>query len=598
MFNLDPKHINQEQEEAILYNGNILLVACPGSGKTRALTYKIGYELSRLTSEKKYVIAITYTHKAADEIKERIELLGISIDQLWIGTIHSFCVEWILRPYYKYLDNLKYGFRIINAFETEELLTEFCAPYSSNRIGYYDCSHIFTSEGYKLTSPYPNKHSDVHEILKTYWQNLEENHQLDFELILHYSYQLISKFDFISKNLSNIFNYILIDEYQDTREIQYEILSKILRASRGTINAFIVGDPNQAIYTSLGGYSISKSELESMTGYNFEEMSLSGNYRSSNIIINYFDYFKIYNNQIIGCGRYKDYKSLISYNTTIERETLEDEIVRLIEFNIKEMEIKPEEICVVAPQWVHLAGLTRNLIAKLPDYSFNGPGMAPFSRDIDNFFFKLTRIILTEPAPNLYLKRLRWSGEILKDLHNIGINVSNLDKKSFLKICNSIQVDQQLGIDFLKEFIRTLFDELKIDISFHKSLDEHFNSFFKSSEERISSLKKSGAEFIATTESFKKVFKQNDGITISTIHGVKGAEYDTVIAFALLQGYVPHFADQDIDSAKKLLYVVSSRAKKNLHLISERNRFNNRNPPDEYLPTISLSEYNFAYKKI
>lgn len=598
MFILDIKHINKEQEDAILYDGNILLIACPGSGKTRALTYKIGYELSKLTSEKKYVIAITYTHKAADEIKERIELLGVSTDQLWIGTIHSFCVEWILRPYHKHLDPLKYGFRIINAFETEKLISEFCAPYAAKRIGFYDCSHIFTSDGYVLTSPYVNKHSDVEEILKCYWQKLDQNHQLDFELILHYSFQLINKFEFISKNLSKIFNYILVDEYQDTREIQYAILSSILKTSNGNVKAFIVGDPNQAIYTSLGGFPIVKSKLEIMTGYDFKEMSLSGNYRSSNSIINYFDYFKTYNNQIIGCGADKDYKSIISYNTVINREALEDEIVRLIVYNVKQIGIKPEEICIVAPQWVHLAGLTRNLIAKLPDFSFNGPGMAPFSRDIDNFFFKLARIILTEPSPNLYLRRLRWSGEVLKELQSIDIDISHLDKKIFLKICNAIEVNQRLGIDFLKEYISILFKNLKIDMFLHKPLQEHYISFFKSAEERIASLKKTGAEFIATTENFKKVFKQNDGITISTIHGVKGAEYNTVIAFALLQGYVPHFADQDEDSAKKLLYVISSRAKKNLHLISECNRFNNRNPPEEYIPTISLSEYNFSYEQI
>ena len=88
MFIWSDNELNEEQISAIKHEGNVLLTACPGSGKTRTLTYKLAYELSKLNSNKQFVIAITYTHTAADEIKERVELLGIETDQLWIGTIH------------------------------------------------------------------------------------------------------------------------------------------------------------------------------------------------------------------------------------------------------------------------------------------------------------------------------------------------------------------------------------------------------------------------------------------------------------------------------------------------------------------------------
>src|SRR5690349_141217 len=96
----DKNELNREQENAILEDDSVLLVACPGSGKTRTLSYKIAYELLRLTSRRQYLIGITYTNAAADEIKERIEILGAETKQLWIGTIHSFCLEWVLKPYY------------------------------------------------------------------------------------------------------------------------------------------------------------------------------------------------------------------------------------------------------------------------------------------------------------------------------------------------------------------------------------------------------------------------------------------------------------------------------------------------------------------
>jgi DNA helicase II / ATP-dependent DNA helicase PcrA len=89
VFSLEGHKLDDEQRAAIAEPGNVFLIACPGSGKTRTLIYKIAVELTRLTSERQFVVAITYTHRAADEIHERIERLGIDTSQLWIGTIHS-----------------------------------------------------------------------------------------------------------------------------------------------------------------------------------------------------------------------------------------------------------------------------------------------------------------------------------------------------------------------------------------------------------------------------------------------------------------------------------------------------------------------------
>ena len=123
MFVINQKDLNQKQIDAINEENNLLLVACPGSGKTRTLTYKIAKELSKIKTHQQYVIAITYTNAAADEIKDRIELLGVDTSQLWIGTIHSFCLKRKLRPYSLYLPRLKKGFRVINSHDTEEILT-------------------------------------------------------------------------------------------------------------------------------------------------------------------------------------------------------------------------------------------------------------------------------------------------------------------------------------------------------------------------------------------------------------------------------------------------------------------------------------------
>jgi DNA helicase-2/ATP-dependent DNA helicase PcrA len=123
------KGLNEQQREAVVETGNVLLTACPGSGKTRALTYKIAYELERLISSKKIIIAVTFTNRAADEIKKRIRSLNADDTNLWAGTIHSFCLEWILRPYMCYLDELKNGFSISDEYNTENIISELKKDY-------------------------------------------------------------------------------------------------------------------------------------------------------------------------------------------------------------------------------------------------------------------------------------------------------------------------------------------------------------------------------------------------------------------------------------------------------------------------------------
>lgn len=390
MFSWTERELNPEQTEAVRAPGSVFLVACPGSGKTRTLTYKIAYELSHLESERLFVAAITYTHRAADEIQERIEDLGVDTSQLWIGTIHSFCLEWIIKPYGIYEPTLAHGYRVIDQHQREKLLEQLCTPYKTSGVSLYDCDYYFTEDGYYLGCPNQAKHHTIHHILSEYFRILAESRQIDFELILWYASKLIKERPAIGALLSKLFAMILVDEYQDTKQIQYRILASILRAGRGATRLFMVGDPNQAIYGSLGGYPIAIDELRGMTGIQLDERQLSQNYRSSSRVIEFFGNFNVYNTAISAEGNGRDYPSLVSYDYEVGRDDLVHEIARLIRHNIEILGISPSEVCVLAPQWVHLAAMTRQLVGHMPDYEFDGPGMVPFARDIENFWYKLS----------------------------------------------------------------------------------------------------------------------------------------------------------------------------------------------------------------
>ena len=597
MFVWTDKELNEEQSAVVRDNDNILLVACPGSGKTRTLTYKVANELSKLESHKKFVIAITYTNRAANEIKERIELLGVPTEQLWIGTIHSFCNEWILKPYSSLLEKLKFGYRIMDSNESENILSEYCAEYDNPRITHWDCDHYATTTGIVQKIQYGYKYDSVSEVLENYFRYLDENKFVSYELMLLYAHQLLEENSMISNTLSKLFEIILVDEYQDTKEIQYHIISKIWNSAQGNTRALIVGDPNQTIYGGLGGYPIEKEALEALSGLEFKRLELEQNYRSSVSIVNYFDKYKTIENNVTASGRERDYASIISYNNQVHVDNLVQEMSRLLRYNVEELGIDPNEICILGPQWIHLAPISRSLMIEMPEYSFNGPGMAPFSRDLENFWYKLSRIVLTEASPRMYLRRLRWGNEVLGELEDAGCNIDNIDHKTILRTCNAINIQETNGLKYLKSFFKMFLDILDIDINTNNALSVSFTSFFDSSQKRIDRIKNEGNDFIEHIDSFKKVFQQKDGTTISTIHGVKGAEFDTVIAFGLLQDYVPHFLDSGGDeSANRLLYVIGSRARKNLHLISETGRRNRRGIL--YTPTNVLASVHHTYDEI
>jgi superfamily I DNA/RNA helicase len=389
-----------------------------------------------------------------------------------------------------------------------------------------------------------------------------------------------------------LFRFILVDEYQDTREIQYGIIAHVMRSGAGRTKAFLVGDANQAIFGSLGGFAMTREQLEDQCKASFTPKSLSINYRSSKRIVDYFANYHIIPAEISAEGKDRSFASLISYDHRTKSAELEAELVRLLRYNIETAGISPREVCVVAPQWIALADITRRLVVAMPEYTFDGPGIAPFARNIDNFFYKLARLALTEPSPQLYVRRLRWAGEIGLELERAGVHGRGRSARGLLDMSNSIAIDEVDGLTHLERFFDEFLLRLNVALVDYPALANHHDTFFGDSRARLRRLQEDGLQGISEIGMFRRVFATRSGITISTIHNVKGAEFDAVIAFALLQGMVPHFGDLQVESAKKLLYVICSRARKNLHLISETGRTHRAGP---YLPTEVLAEYTFAY---
>jgi DNA helicase II / ATP-dependent DNA helicase PcrA len=555
-------NLSEEQKTAVDTGGHVLLTACPGSGKTRVLTFKVAQELKSLSSNKKRIIALTFTNRAAEEIKRRITKLDIDTSQLWSGTIHAFCSEWILRPYAGYLDELKNGFVIADEYKSEELMSGLKTDY-----GFAFWESITTRLLPDGNLAEPNR--KYHNLLNEYHQLLLEEGLIDFDQMLYYAYALVNRFPKIAKTLNNIFQLICVDEYQDTQQLQYDILSKIISANDGKTRIFFVGDEDQAIYGSLGGVAKSLAQIKAeFNGIDIKPLALSGNYRSTQRIVDYYRNYQSGNIEIESLCDYKSEEGLITYNQTLPFRGLENHIAEIIRTNI-ENGVPENEICVIAPQWWLVIPMGRKLKTLLPNVNFDAIGLSPLLKNRENYWFKVARLFLVEPSPKMYAFRNRWARELIEEMDAIGVRV--LDQyerkpRQLLKIINSIESDKITGLEYLEECFEKLLNILQIDKDENPYLNQHWTYFFEGSRKRLSN---SDFEYATDLLSYKRAFSHSTGVVVNTCHGIKGEEFHTVISFGLLHGYVPNRNDPDPEAARKMLYVISSRAKKHLHLISE-----------------------------
>ena len=571
-----------EQKEAIFDNNNILLTAIPGSGKTRTLTNKV---LKELQEEKDgMVIAITYTRRAANEIKERIyEILGEIPKKTWIGTIHSFCLEFIIRKYGSFSETISKPFKIIGDDDRDRILKDLKTKYNINEYAKIDMTLDINGK--------PNNYL-YYEFVEEYYEYLLQNKMVDFNYILYETYKMLIKSKRIRNNLSHIIRVICIDEYQDTQELQYQILG-LLTNNDTDKNIFVVGDVNQAIYSGIGGVIKNKEELEEIFGKPFIEKNLTGCYRSNQKIIDLYKHFCCEEHTMVSMN--KQYNNpIIQINNNITKDSLIPEIANIVSDLIENQKIPPEEICIIAPQWYMLFDFSNKIRELLPNVPFDAPGIIPLKKDEENIIYKISEILLSNFSfsNKNYLERL--ADEVIKQFQEeYSINL-NIDKKEFLNLCyEAKKIDKIVATEYLKDSLSIVFDKLRLKEFFIDNVED----FIKGTIERIKKYEKNGMEDDRIF--FEKALRSKKGVVISTAHGVKGEEYRVIIAFGLLYGFIPHWdaiynnSNEAEIEAKKLLYVIGSRAKEKLYLYAETGRTTRRG--DDYQTTPQLIEVAKEY---
>ncbi|MDF2677186.1 MAG: pcrA, partial [Bacillota bacterium] len=286
--------LNEKQKEAAAHDkGPILVIAGAGTGKTRVLTHRIANLIETGKAKPWEILSITFTNKAAKEMKERIgQLIDYSIDKMWIGTFHSICVR-ILRSH---IDRIGYDKNFV-IYDTDDQKTVIkdCIKEKNLDTKTYNVnvirSIISTEKNNRVT---PDKFiadnftnfnlRNIGEVYALYEKKLKKSNALDFDDLIVKALQLLETDEDVLESYRERFKYILVDEYQDTNKVQYNLVKKLGQKSNGESNIFVVGDEDQSIYGWRG------ADIQNILDFekDFEGakvVKLEKNYRSTNVIL-------------------------------------------------------------------------------------------------------------------------------------------------------------------------------------------------------------------------------------------------------------------------------------------------------------------------
>ena len=284
--------LNEQQKEAVLHTeGPLLILAGAGSGKTRVLTHRIAYLIEEQGVNPWNILAITFTNKAAGEMRERVDkLVGFGAESIWVSTFHSTCVR-ILR---RHIDLLGYdnNFTIYDSDDQKTLMKDVCkllqidTKIFKERALLSTISHakdeLITPEEFRIRAEGDFSQKKIAEVYEEYEKQLRANNALDFDDLLVKTVQLFQTQADMLEYYQERFRYIMVDEYQDTNTVQFELIRLLASKYR---NLCVVGDDDQSIYKFRGANIKNILNFEHV----FEDakvIKLEQNYRSTSNILN------------------------------------------------------------------------------------------------------------------------------------------------------------------------------------------------------------------------------------------------------------------------------------------------------------------------
>lgn len=602
IMNLD--YLNDKQKQAVLEgDGPLLILAGAGSGKTSVLTAKVAYLIKEKGVNPKNVVAITFTNKAAKEMKQRIirQVGNVGYD-IQISTFHSFGLR-IIRENYEKLGYDK-NFTIIDSDDSltvvKKILKDMnvdasrCNPkFIKNQIS--SCKNeMVTPEKYsKLVN---DDISDItYKAYKKYEDTLFRNNSLDFDDLLVKPIQLFMKHPEVLQQYQEMFKYVFIDEYQDTNEAQY-VLSKMISSKYK--NICVVGDDSQSIYSWRGANF--KNILNFEKDYtNAKVILLEQNYRSTKTILN------AANNVIKNNHKKKD-KNLwtnneegekIKYVRTIDEKNEASFVTKEIKI-LSESGVSLDEVAVLYRTNAQSRTIEEGFLNSNIPYKIVGAYAFYSRKEIKDLLAYLK--LIYNPRDDVSLMRIinypkraigtKTVDNLSMDAVLNGTSMFDVIKKGKeLEFKNLIlQMKEESKSLSLTETIDMVLDKsgMKKELESEHTLEadirlenlNEFKSITKTFEEEsgIASLEDFLSEVSLVSDANDQKNDDSPKVTLMTIHAVKGLEFKYVFVIGMEENIFPHINsveyEDGVEEERRLCYVAITRAKKKLYLINALKR--------------------------
>ena len=607
--------LNDKQKEAVLATeGPCLVIAGAGSGKTKVLTHKIAYLMAEKYIKPWNILAITFTNKAANEMKERVQkLVGDAANDMWIGTFHSICVR-MLR---KFIDRIGFdtSFIIFDTSDQKTVVKECLKELKIDDKLFSDKSVMYEISNAKndMLEPieYATKYAGdyrretIAKIYALYQDKLKDNNAIDFDDIINFTIKILKNNDDVLDMYSDKFQYVLVDEYQDTNKAQFTLVT-LLASKHGNIT--VVGDNDQGIYSFRG------ADITNIL--NFEKdfpgtriIKLEQNYRCTGNILKAA-------NAVIKHNTVKYDKKLWTENDEGNKPCIysgDDEydeasyIVRQINHLKTEEYYKYSDFAVLYRMNSQSRAIEDILRRENIPYKIIG-GLKFYERKEIKDIIAYLRLIFNS-ADNLSLKRIinepkRGVGKtsldaVQENAEKNNISMYDVIKRSAEFGLNRVYTNTREFIEQI-EYLRAKKDEMKISDLIKETLNK--TGYTKALElentieaqSRIQNLD----EFLTVAIEFEDEFADNglaeflegitlttdldnadtaeDSVTLMTLHSAKGLEFPVVFLVGMEEGIFPGFQsigdEKELEEERRLFYVGITRAKEYLKLTCARRR--------------------------
>ena len=609
------KQLNDKQYEAVVNTeGPCLVIAGAGSGKTKVLTHKIAYLIDEKGVLPWNILAITFTNKAANEMKERIEgLVGDVAKDIWMGTFHSVCVR-ILR---RFIDRIGFDSSFI-IFDTSDQRTLIKACIKN--IGLDDKmftdrsvqseisnakNEMLEPDQYTLRANGDFRKEKIALVYEMYQKRLKENNAIDFDDIINYTIKILMDNPDVLEYYSDKFKYVLVDEYQDTNKSQFTLVT-LLASKNGNIT--VVGDNDQGIY-SFRGADISNI-------LNFERdfpgtkiIKLEQNYRCTGNILKAA-------NSVIKNNEVKYKKQLWTENDVgnlpkvYSAKNEYDEgtyIATQIEHLRREEKYNYSDFAILYRMNTQSRAIEEILRREGIPYKIIG-GLKFYERKEIKDVISYLRLI-QNPSDNISLKRVinepkRGIGktsldnieklaedtgismyEIIKNADQYGLNRVFLNSREFVNVIEELRnkKDDIKISELIKEtlnksgYTKALEEENTIEAENRiENLDEFLTVAIEFEDESAENKLSDFLEGITLSSDIDNMEETDDSVTLMTLHSAKGLEFPVVFLVGMEEGIFPGYKSisepKELEEERRLCYVGITRAKKNLFLTCSKQR--------------------------